>query len=95
VVLDAYSVWPTLAAIVGPSQKPGHHVLRPLQPFEADHRDGRGFRPAFLDAAPCKFIDLLASDRVLLGLGTAFEGEVIPGGMSRSLLNYVGPTLLE
>jgi hypothetical protein len=27
VVLDAYGVWPILAAIVGPSQKPGHHIL--------------------------------------------------------------------
>lgn len=53
-VLDPYGMWPILAAIAGPSQKTGHHVLLPLQPFEADHRDSRRFRPAFLDATPCK-----------------------------------------
>src|SRR5262245_4172111 len=78
-VLDAYGVWPILAAIVGPSQKTGHHILGPLQPLKADHCDGRGFGPAFLNAAPRKFIDLLAGDRVLLGLGAALEGEVVPG----------------
>jgi hypothetical protein len=56
-----------------------YHVLGPLQSLEADNRDGSGFRPAFLDTAPCKFIDFLAGDCVLLTFGSAFEREVIPG----------------
>ena len=61
-VLDAYDVWPMLAAIVGSGQETGHHILGPLQPLRADHRDGRGLWPASL-MQPTQYVDLLAGDR--------------------------------
>ena len=81
VVLDAYSVWPVLAAVVRPRQKPGQYVLRPLQPCKADHRDGCGFRSPFFGAAPCKFINLFS--RVLPNLFCR-SNHRLPGNGCRS-----------
>jgi len=78
VVLDLERMREGVRPVVLPGNAPRQHVLRALEPLEADQRGSRRFRAAERNGAPRKAVDQLAVHCRLLLHDPALLGGAIP-----------------